>query len=209
MIYTDMADVPRKKYGLIYADPAWSFLTYSKTRVVPQRAKKQHYDVMTREELQALPVGDLAAKDCVLVMWITASNLLEGLELAKSWGFTYKTKVITWCKMTKRDEVGQFSFYPPEISPRMGLGHWSRQESEDAYLFTKGKPKRVSKAVRQLIFEPRREHSRKPDCTRGRLVALVGDVPRIELFSRTEIDGWDQWGNEADKFKNILLPESF
>jgi site-specific DNA-methyltransferase (adenine-specific) len=63
-------------------------------------------------------------------------------------------------------------------------------------LATKGHPKRISKKVKQLIFSPRQAHSKKPDCVRDRIVELVGDIPRIELFARNKYKGWDSWGNE-------------
>ncbi len=62
---------------------------------------------------------------------------------------------------------------------------------------TKGKPKRISSKVHQVIEDKIREHSRKPDITRTRIVELCGDLPRIELFARQKVDGWDYWGNEV------------
>ncbi|MBC8296101.1 MAG: hypothetical protein H8E55_09935, partial [Pelagibacterales bacterium] len=53
-----------------------------------------------------------------------------------------------------------------------------------------------SKSVKQLVMDVRREHSRKPDCVRDRIVQLCGDLPRIELFARQKVPGWDCWGNE-------------
>ena len=64
-------------------------------------------------------------------------------------------------------------------------------------LATKGKPKRISKAVRQLIISKRQEHSKKPDEVRDRIVELCGDLPRIELFARQRVEGWDCWGDEV------------
>jgi N6-adenosine-specific RNA methylase IME4 len=63
-------------------------------------------------------------------------------------------------------------------------------------LATKGKPKRISKSVKQLVVDNRREHSRKPDCVRDRIVELCGDLPRIELFARTRCKGWDSFGDQ-------------
>ena len=63
-------------------------------------------------------------------------------------------------------------------------------------LATKGKPKRISKSVAQLVIDERREHSRKPDRIRNDIVKLCGDISRIELFARQRFEGWDAWGNE-------------
>lgn len=81
----------------------------------------------------------------------------------------------------------------------MGFGYWTRKQVEPCWLFTRGSPKRVSKGVRQLIVEPRREHSRKPEAQYARIEALV-DGPRLELFARSQRAGWDSWGNEIEKF---------
>ena len=64
-------------------------------------------------------------------------------------------------------------------------------------LATKGKPKRVSKSVAQLVIDKRREHSRKPDRIRHDIVNLCGDLSRIELFARQKTKGWDVWGNQV------------
>ena len=91
----------------------------------------------------------------------------------------------TWAK-TNRKSLG-FS---------TGLGYWTRSNPEMCLLATKGKPKRLSKSVKQLVTSSRREHSRKPDRIRHDIVELCGDVPRIELFARQKAQGWDSYGNE-------------
>ena len=62
----------------------------------------------------------------------------------------------------------------------------------------RGKPKRANADVSQFIEAPRGRHSAKPDEVRERLVRLMGDVPRIELFAREAIPGWDVWGLEVE-----------
>lgn len=78
------------------------------------------------------------------------------------------------------------------------MGRWTRGNSEVCLLATKGKPKRVNNAIDQLVFEPRGKHSQKPAIIRERIVQLVGDLPRIELFARQKTEGWDVWGNEVE-----------
>ena len=78
------------------------------------------------------------------------------------------------------------------------MGYYTRANNEICLLATKGKPlPRYSKAVKQVVLSKIREHSRKPDEVRDRIVELVGDIPRIELFARQHTDGWDCWGNEV------------
>lgn len=189
-----LAGLRRLHYGLIEADPPWSYKTYSKPveGTVPHRSEEEPYKTMSREELLALPVAELAAKDCVLHMWTISSHIDQALELGKAWGFTYKSLGLNWVKTCKSD---------PE-KPKMGMGKWLRQDSEIGLIFTKGKPTRVSAGVRQTILEPAREHSRKPDERLERLEALVAG-PYLEMFSRSTRDGWDVMGNEVGKFNEL------
>lgn len=176
---------PDKKYSIIYADPPWTFKTYS-----PKGAEKKsaaaHYNLMSKQEIQNLPVADIADKDCVLFLWATFPNLPEAIELIKAWGFTYKTVAFTWVKRNKKSD-GWF----------WGLGYWTRANAEICFLATKGKPKRISKSVHQICDARVMEHSKKPPEIRDRIVELCGDVPRIELFARQRVPGWDCWGNEV------------
>lgn len=139
------------------------------------------YATMSIEELRRMPVRSMAARDCVLHMWVVDANLEQALEIGRAWGFTYKSRGLTWDK------------------GRMSGGWWLRKEAEIALLFTRGKPKRLSAGVRDMIREKPREHSRKPDCRYERLEALVRG-PYLELFGRCRRPGWTSWGNETDKF---------
>lgn len=178
-----------KKYNIIYADPPWSFKTYSDKG--KDRSADKHYSCMVKEDIQNLPIPKLCEKDCVLLLWVTAPCLKEGLELVEKWGFTYKTFGFTWIKQNKKSD-----------SLFWGMGYYTRANAEICILATKGKPlKRHSRAVHQVIMSRIREHSRKPDETRERIVELFGDIPRIELFARQAADGWDCWGNEAPEDK--------
>ena len=138
------------------------------------------------EELCALPVSEITEKDCVLFLWATFPQLKEALQLIKAWGFTYKTVAFVWLKTNKKALTW---FY--------GLGFWTRGNAEICLLATKGHPKRQAKNIHQLIISPIEEHSKKPEEARKKIVALMGDIPRIELFARKESPGWDIWGNEV------------
>lgn len=197
-----MGVLPEGPFGCILADPPWSFLTYSKTRTTPHRTAEDHYGTMTAEELRAMPVDAVAAKDCALFMWVVDSHLDEAIELGKAWGFDYKTIAFIWAKTTKAQAPGQFGFFPPETTHRIGMGYWTRKQAEVCLLFTRGKVRRVAKGVRQIIEAPRREHSRKPDETHQRVMALV-DGPYLEMFAREPREGWTVWGNQTDKFASL------
>jgi len=178
---------PKKKYKIIYADPPWTFDTRSEKG--KGRSPEKHYSTMTLKDIEKLPVGELADKDCVLFMWCTDPLLHKQIPLVESWGFTYKTVAFYWAK-TNRKSNGFFT----------GLGYWTRANPEICILATKGKPKRVDGGVDRLVVSERREHSRKPDRIRDDIVRLCGDLDRIELFARTKTPGWDIWGNQIDKF---------
>lgn len=168
------------KYGIIYADPAWRYDDKSCSGNCAD-----HYNTMSVEEICNLPVKNIADKDCILFMWVTYPMLQEGLDVMKAWGFTYKTIGFQWLKQNK---TGNGYFF--------GLGRWTRGNTECCLIGTKGKPKRVSDRVSQLIISPIENHSKKPDCTRKKIEMLCGCLPRIELFARQTTDGWDCWGNE-------------
>ena len=127
-------------------------------------------------------------------MWITFPLLREAWDVIESWGFTYKSVAFVWVKQNKKT---------PSLF--WGMGYWTRANAELCIIATKGSPKRQSKSVHQVIMSPIEQHSKKPDITRDRIVDLMGDVPRIELFARQKTEGWDVWGNEAPD--SVELPE--
>lgn len=176
------------QYGAILMDPPWHFRTYSGATAVPQRTGVDPYPTMTFPELCALPVRELAAKNCALFMWVVDSHLEESLDLIFHWGFKFKTVAFVWEKLTING------------LPKIGMGYWTRKQTEICLLATKGSPRRQDKGVRQLIQAQRREHSRKPDEIYERIERLVPG-PYMELFARQQWPGWDTWGNETDKFK--------
>ena len=191
----------QNKYGAILADPPWSFRNWSGKDVIPARNSSStkipasaHYDTMSFEEIAALPVADMAAEDCALFCWVVWPSLPDALRVIETWGFAYKTCGFCWVK-TVRD----LPLLPDDRIAKMGLGYWTRANSEVCLIATRGKPKRLNADVRQVIHAPLREHSRKPDETYDRIERLV-DGPYLEMFSRQSRDGWDAWGNETGKF---------
>lgn len=189
------ADLPKGHFGAIYADPPWHFKVYSISEKSKSRHPSEHYKTMGIDDICALPVAELAADDCVLFLWICWPNLLDAIRLIGEWGFTYKTCAFAWVKA----HAQQIDLFRDDIEPHMTLGYWTRSNSEVCLLATKGSPKRVDAGVKQAIIEPRREHSRKPDCVPSRIERLVAG-PYLELFARTKRKGWTVWGNQTDKF---------
>jgi len=179
----DMIPFPDKKYNIIYADPAWSFKTYSDKG--KGKSPDNHYSVMSLEDIKDLPLQDIADDNCILFIWVTFPLLKESFEVIDAWGFTYKTVGFNWVKKNKKTD----SWF-------WGLGYWTRANAELCLIATKGTIKRQSASVHQVIDTPIERHSKKPDIVRDKIVELVGDLPRIELFARETADGWDSWGNE-------------
>lgn len=179
----------RRKYGVIYADPPWSFRNWSAKGT--GRNAVSHYDCLDFRALTALPIANLAAENCALFLWATDPLLPRALELIEAWGFEYKTVGFYWAKLNiaAKHEADFFT----------GLGYWTRANPEQCLLATRGKPPRLAKDIRRLVVERRREHSRKPDCVRDRIERLVAG-PYLELFARETKEGWDCWGNQAGLF---------
>ncbi|KPJ65316.1 MAG: DNA methyltransferase [Coxiella sp. DG_40] len=170
-----------KKYQIIYADPPWNYADQG-----CQGTMANHYSGMKIEEICTLPIQKITDRNCILFLWATYPMLKEALRVIESWGFIYKTIAFQWLKLNPKN-LGWF----------YGLGHWTRGNTEPCLLATKGKPKRIATDVFQIIDSPRMKHSKKPKEARKKIIRLVGDLPRIELFAREKTEGWDVWGNEV------------
>lgn len=148
------------KYDVIYADPPWK---YNDTLGGLPKYGAMTYATMTETEIHALPIKQLAAKDCVLFLWATMPKLQEALNTIKAWGFTYKTCGFCWVK-TNPKSGGIYA----------GLGRWVQGNAELCLLATRGHPHRVCKNVRQIVQAPRGRHSEKPAEVRNRISRLMG-----------------------------------
>lgn len=182
-----------KKYQIIYADPPWK---YNNNR--GRGVAENHYWTMPIEEICSLPINEITEKDAALFLWVTFPQLPEAFKVIKAWGFTYKTVAFVWVKQNK---TGNGFFF--------GLGHWTRSNAEICLLAVKGHPKRISNKVFQLIVSPLERHSKKPEEARRRIVELMGNLSRIELFARQKSLGWDIWGNEVPNSPEVYALEEF
>ena len=170
-----------KTYKIIYADPPWPYQHHQSN----ENNTKDAYKSMTMEEIKTLPIQKLCDKDCLLFLWATMPKLQEALDTLKSWGFDYITTPFVWVKQNpKNDKIYS------------GMGYWTNSNVEIVLLGKKGSPKRVKTNIKQIVMAHRGKHSAKPNEVRNRIVELMGDVPRIELFAREKVKGWDSHGNE-------------
>lgn len=182
--FTNLDDLIGADFSIINPDCPWHYNDRAKAG---NRGAECKYPVMKLADLCALPVPSIIAKDCACFMWATYPKIDEALLLMKAWGFTYKTAAFTWIKL---DKAGK---------PKWGMGRWTRANAEVVLLGTRGRPLRVSAGVHSVVQTPFIAHSRKPDEVRQRIVKLMGDLPRLEMFARGDVeDGWERWGNQPE-----------
>ena len=181
-----------KKYQIILADPPWSYNDKMEDRENFSVIGK--YETQSLDWIKALKVP--ADDDCVLFLWAVSPLLPEAFDVITAWGFKYKTVAFCWIK----ESNGLFS------NTVKNLGRWTMGGMELCLLGTKGKPQRISKNVCQLVFEQRERHSQKPKEVHRRIVNLMGDIPRIELFARQKTDSWDVWSNEIESDIELVTP---
>jgi len=182
-----------KKYNIIYADPPWKYNSRANHKTRFRGGACGHYDLMTMDEIKALPIEELANDNCVLFLWTTFPYLEDQIKLFSHWGFKYKTLGFSWIKTN-----------PINGNPFFGVGYYAKSNCEVCLMGIKGKMKPISNKVSSVIIAPRREHSKKPDEARNKIVELFGDLPRVELFARQKADGWDSWGNEIESNVNLV-----
>lgn len=173
-----------KQYNIIYADPPWS---YKDKANAGKRGASWKYPTQTDKWLYNMPVNQLTYDNCYLFLWVTMPKLPIGLKLIDKWDFNYKTVAFTWVKTNKRQTDTLF----------WGMGNHTRANAELCLLATKGRLERQSASVHSVVMSPILAHSEKPSEVRERIVTLLGDLPRIELFARQYTEGWDVWGNEV------------
>jgi N6-adenosine-specific RNA methylase IME4 len=183
-----------RKFGAIVADPPWTFETYSNKG--KGRSAEQHYACMSLDDIKRLPIGRLAAPDCVLFLWGVNTMVPAAFDVIRAWGFAFKTKAFTWVKTTKNGKL------------HWGMGFWTRANPEDVWLASRGSPKRLAADVHQVVMEPVAEHSVKPEEVARRVERLVAG-PYLELFARRPRPGWTCWGNEVpvdERFNPVPMP---
>ena len=177
------------RYDIILADPPWMH-TGSPNKWA---AAGKHYTLMPLEEICALPVKAIANARAALFLWATCPRMPDAVAAMQAWGFNYRGVAHVWVKTRKDGQpLGPQGIPPTFVKPVTELllvGTTNRT----------GRPFPIlSYKQRQLVYAPREEHSKKPDIFRNLIVELCGDRPRIELFARQRVDGWDCLGDAID-----------
>ena len=176
-----------RPFGTILADPPWRFS--NKTgKIGPEHRRLARYQTMTLEDIKGLPVDQVAAPKSHLYLWVPNALILEGLEVMKSWGFTYKTNIV-WHKIRK--DGGPDG---------RGVGFYFRNVTELVLFGVRGhlRTRKPGRTQVNFLATRKREHSRKPDELYP-LVEACSYGPFLELFSRHSREGWACWGNEVDE----------
>lgn len=171
-------EFPNKKYQIILADPPWSYRN-KKTGGSMISGSASKYETMSVEEICNLPIQKIAEKNSALFLWVTCPMMLEGVEVMKAWGYKYKTKIY-WRKIMS-----------------LGMGFWFRGQVEELWLGIKGKVPAFRLQIPNFIQTKALRHSQKPEEAR-KIIEMTNLKPRIELFAREKIEGWDCWGDEVD-----------
>lgn len=203
-------------FEILYADPAW---TYTDKAAAGKRGAAFKYDLMTVDDICALDVQAHMAPESACFMWATAPCLPEALRVMAAWGYEYSTIAFTWVKTrsvrtveARRivragfptmqaqadrvvDELAAAGLITPKL--HIGMGQSTRANAEFVLLGLRGRMGRVAAGVRQILMSPLREHSAKPPEVRERIVQLLGDRPRLEMFARERAPGWSAWGNQV------------
>lgn len=178
------------KYDIIYADPPWEYKQSGSVKKCRGMAK-QHYNTMPINDICNLPIKNIKTDRAICFLWATMPNIAGALMAMQSWGFDYKTAAFTWIKTNKKSDT---LFW--------GMGAYTRANAELCLIGisknTKAKQMVKRHDIHSVIMQPVKKHSEKPAIVRDKIVMLLGDLPRIELFARQKVAGWDCWGKEID-----------
>lgn len=189
--------IKNRRYGVILADPPWSFENYSAKGHA--KSPHAHYRCIDYAELKllrnALALDFICAPDAVLVLWATFPMLPAAFNLMLDWGFGYRTGG-AWVKTTAAG------------SPAMGTGYIYRSAAEPWLLGARGAPEILDRGIRNAIATvsaagieaPRREHSRKPDDMYD-MIEREFNGPYLELFARRARAGWTVWGDQIEQME--------
>lgn len=199
-------ELPNKKYDIIYADPPWDYggkMQYDKSSIKTENVGFEKdifissadfkYPTMKLRDLKLLNVNSIAADNCILFMWTTGPQLENSIVLGEAWGFEYKTVAFVWDKQVHNP------------------GRYTLSQTEFVLAFKRGvfPSPRGARNIRQLVSHHRGMHSEKPEVIMDDITKMFPAQSKIELFSRKNYAGWDNWGLEVpmEKIPTLFQPE--
>ena len=174
-------------FSTVLADPPWRF-TNRTGKVAPEHKRLSRYETMSLEEICALPVPEAVSKNAHLYLWVPNALVPEGLKVLDSWGFRYVSNLV-WAK--RRKDGGPDG---------RGVGFYFRNVTELLLFGVRGSLRTLAPARSQvnMIESRKREHSRKPD-EQYELIEACSPGPFLEMFARSQREGWASWGHEAQQ----------
>lgn len=168
-------------FDVISVDPPWPYEGENKKTTsfdsVGRRVANP-YPEMSIQEIKNIEMPLM--KDSVVLLWTTHKFLPDAFDILKDWGLDYKATLV-WNKQ------------------KIGMGAWFRMQCEFCLVGIKGKPYWENTTFRDILNEPRREHSRKPDSF-FEMIEKITMGRRLEYFSREKREGWEVFGNDIEKF---------
>lgn len=170
-----------KKFKTILADPPWEIAQKGKL------GASRHYNLMSLEAIKNIPVTDLAEENAHLWLWTYPAALEQSFEVVRAWGFEPKS-IFTWVK------------------PRLGLGNYLRNSTEQMIFATRGKAPIKFKGQMNWGMFPVQDHSHKPEEVYS-IIERCSDGDYLELFARRPVPSdknWSIWGNEIKS--DIIIP---
>ena len=178
-------NLPSGPFSVLFADPPWKFASNSDAK--PGRNARRHYDCMTLNDICAMPVQQIAAKDALLLMWVTVPYAHMADQVVRAWGFRTKSQLV-WVKQ------------------RIGTGYWARNQHEPLIVATRGRFPCPTPALfpTSIIPGKQREHSQKPEWPQDQIDARLPEARKVELFARRPRKGWTVWGNQTDRFEEVV-----
>lgn len=187
-------ELPDKRYNIIYADPPWDIGGYLKETKKGLSDYNLPYFTMSDLDIINLPIKNIVAEDLILFIWCCDSKIPILESITNSWGFEFRCIGFIWNKRAKTTNGTNASY-----------SIFTRRSCEYCFIGVRGKYLIKRHDINQLVSIPKRDHSSKPGAFRTMIVQLCGDIPRIELFSRDNVEGWDAWGNQVPKHCQKLL----
>ncbi|HWL39173.1 MAG TPA: MT-A70 family methyltransferase [Gemmatimonadaceae bacterium] len=182
----DLLSLGTGQFATVLADPPWRFQNRT-GKMAPEHRRLSRYGTMSFTDIMELPVAQIVRPRAHLYLWVPNALIVEGFEVMRRWGFTYKTNIV-WYK-TRKDGG-------PD---GRGVGFYFRNVTEILLFGIRGANNRTLKPGRtqtNIIVSRKREHSRKPE-EQYRIIERCSPGPYLEMFARHEREDWTQWGNEA------------
>lgn len=182
------------KFDVLLVDPPWDFEVWNRD-TGSGRSPSAHYNTMSLEAICALPVKELAAKNCALFLWAVWPRIFDAQKVIEAWEFTYKTLAWEWIKLN-----------PSGVGFHLGMGYYTRANPEPCLLAVRGLMPVATRSERNLIITPVMAHSRKPDDQYRKIEALYPNRRYLELFARRRwASHWAIWGNQAPGGSDVMM----